>query len=928
MNGPTVTRSNFGLPLLIASACLVLAGCGERSEADSLAAARARIEKRDDKAALIELRNTLQEYPESPEGRYLLGTVFLKTGDVAGALVELERARQLKYDENKVLPAVAEAMLAGGQAKKMTDAYGSVKLTDPKAESDLKTTVATGLLEQGQASAATGMVEVALKLNPRQFTARLLEARLVAGRGQATQAMALADKLVADEPDRAAAWQLKGELLWILGGDPAGATQAFRKALAIDGRHLAAHSALLNLMLQQQDEKAFKAQVAELAKAWPKFPTTQFYETQLALIEKDLKRAKLGAQELLRLSPENVSVLQLAGTIDLHSGDIASAEKHFSRAMQLQPESLLARRQLAETQLRAGRPALALNALQPLLAQPKPDAGILALAGEAHLQSGDTKAAEEHYARAVKASPGDVKIGTALAVTQLAEGKAGPALAQLESLSGVDNTTIADLALISARLRNQEPDQALKAVDRLEAKLPGKPLPHLLRGRALFAKKDIAGARASFEKALAIDAGFAPAVAGLASLDAAENKPADALKRFEALLAREPANVFAVLGLADLRRQLGTNPHEIATLLLDAIKRNPVDPSLRLALVEHYLSRNNASVALDAARSAAAAIPNNLQVAEALGKAQLASGEAEQALATFRKITAAAPSAPQAYLRQADAHMMRRDHAAASRSLKQALEVRPDYLPAHRGLVRIALQNKRVNEALAVARNVQKLPGQEAAGHVMEGEIHAKQRAWVPAAAAFRAALARDESTGMAVRVHALYVTAGRAADADAFSASWLRDHPKDADFLFHLGSIAMERKDFAVAESRYREVMALQPNNAATVNNIAWLMTHQGKPGALALAEQANRLLPNAPHILDTLASAQAAEKQLQKAVESQKRAVELEPSRPAYRLHLAKLLLESGDRAGGRKELERLAALGDKFSGQAEVAKLLQSP
>ncbi|MDZ7592185.1 MAG: hypothetical protein U5L05_16225 [Rubrivivax sp.] len=44
-----------------------------------------------------------------------------------------------------------------------------------------------------------------------------------------------------------------------------------------------------------------------------------------------------------------------------------------------------------------------------------------------------------------------------------------------------------------------------------------------------------------------------------------------------------------------------------------------------------------------------------------------------------------------------------------------------------------------------------------------------------------------------------------------------------------------------------------------------------------------------------------------------------------PLYRLHLAELLIQSGDRDAAKVELESLRRLGGRFDRQAEVTTLL---
>jgi len=90
--------------------------------------------------------------------------------------------------------------------------------------------------------------------------------------------------------------------------------------------------------------------------------------------------------------------------------------------------------------------------------------------------------------------------------------------------------------------------------------------------------------------------------------------------------------------------------------------------------------------------------------------------------------------------------------------------------------------------------------------------------------------------------------------------------------------------------------------------------------------AEKALQLMPEQPAVMDTLASALAAEGQLPQAIDWQRKALAKASNNASYRLRLAKLLIKGGDKAGARTELNTLAALGDKFADHAEVGTLLK--
>ena len=177
------------------------------------------------------------------------------------------------------------------------------------------------------------------------------------------------------------------------------------------------------------------------------------------------------------------------------------------------------------------------------------------------------------------------------------------------------------------------------------------------------------------------------------------------------------------------------------------------------------------------------------------------------------------------------------------------------------------------------------------------------------------------------MKLHATLVEAGKRADADRFAAAWPAGHPQDAAFRLYLGDMALTQRDFALAQTHYRSVAKLQPQNVMALNNIAWLMVKLAQPGAVAYAEKANQLAPQRPALMDTLAIALLAENQATRALEVQKKALEMAPDDAPMRLNLARIYLKTGDKAQARVELEKLAKLGDKFPDQAEVAALLKS-
>src|SRR5437868_1564237 len=81
--------------------------------------------------AIIELKNLLQQNPESAKGRHLLGKALLDSGDLAGAEIELRRAWELGAPRDELAPLLAQTLLLSGQSRKLIGEFSDQTLADP-----------------------------------------------------------------------------------------------------------------------------------------------------------------------------------------------------------------------------------------------------------------------------------------------------------------------------------------------------------------------------------------------------------------------------------------------------------------------------------------------------------------------------------------------------------------------------------------------------------------------------------------------------------------------------------------------------------------------------------------------------------------------------------------------------------------------------
>ncbi len=916
---------------LVATATLsvLLSGCAGESPEHLLAEAKKHLQQQDHKAAIIQLKNALQQDPSLAEARFLLGKSLLRNGDAAGAEIELNKAAELGYDAEALAPEQSRLMLLQGKAEALIKQYDGIAPKDPLLLAALKLNLAVAHISGGDVKTARERIDQALQADAANVEVQLFHTRLLEVEGRAEAALASIEQLLGKHPQNSQAWKLKGDLLMQQGA--AAKTEAaeaglaaYRKAVELDKRNIDAQAAIFQVLLGRQELDAAATQLTQLRAVASNHPQTHFFAARLAFERRDLKTAREEVQALLKQAPDSAAALQLAGAIELRRGGTLAAQSYLQRALNRAPELHSSRLLLARSYLRAGDGKKALETVTPLLEQKLASGESYAIAAEAQLLQGDAKQATELFERAAELNPQDKRSRTALALASIGQGRSEQGFGELRSLAASDAGPLADLALVSAHMRKREFDAALKALDDLQRKQPDSPLAAGLRGRVELLKGNRGKAVEAFQAALKIDPAFFPAAAGLATLAMEDKKPDEAQRVFEAVQAADPGHVQASLALVRLRAGVGAPHEELVERLGKAIKANPGADAPRLMLIGLLQERRQTKQALAAAQEGVSAIADHPDLLAALARAQMAAGDFNQALIAANKAVALQPESPQPYVLLAELYLSNKDSYGASSNLKKALALRADFLPALTLSVALEREVGRLDRARLVTRDIQRLRPQDSSGYELAGDIELLDKSYPAAVAAYRQALERKPTPELSIKLHRSLLAQGRSEEARRMEQQWQGAAVKQPLLIYYLGDLALTQGDFPQALKHYQQVLALQPSNAAASNNVGWLLHRAGQAEALKYVERANALQPNHPAYLDTLAEILAAQGQLERALQAQQAAVGLAPNFHPHRLNLARFYLQAGRKSEAADELKTLAALGDKFSQQAEVKKL----
>lgn len=908
------------------AASLVLGACAERTAAQYLETGKARLQSKDYRAATIELKNALQRDPSLVEARFLLGKALFETGDLEGAWVEFTKVRDAGYDNNEIVPAMSAVLVLRGATDKLISEYSEVTLTAPKRQAELKAALAIAYAIKGKLQQAQAAADAALQADPSNMVAQLASAQLLMVSGDVAGALALAEKTSQSHPESDRPWVTRGDILVAMNRDPAGALAAYREAIKLNPKNLQARLGVINLLLHQRNIDAAAQEVEALKKAQPGGWHAQYYAALLAFERGDLKTSYEAVQQLLKQAPDNPNFLLLAGMIEFDRASYLASAAHLGKALQTTSAVVPTRLLLARAQLRTGDPRKALATLQPLLGRGvEMPAEVYQAAADVHIQLGDSAAAGKYLEQAAKLNPGDERSRTTRALVSLYEGQSKLAFDELKAVAAKSNDIRADVALVSAYIRSSDFEQATRALDAIDKKQPNSPVGPFLRARVEQLQGHADQARSLYEQAVAHDATYQPAVAALADMDMRGGKPKDAVTRFEKLAAAVPASVEVRMALISAKTRAGATQAEQKALLEDAVRRFPDAELPRLAQVLLALESGDAKTARELAAQGLTRFPESAKFHEAVGSAELAAGRFEQALQAYTKLASLQPHAMKPLMALAEIHLANKDVPAAVAQLKKAVVMQPTYLPAQSALVNLLVRSGKTDEALSQARAVQRLLPAEPAGWALEGDALASKSDKQAAIAAYRASLSKRRTSEVAVKLHRLLAASGAQPEAQALATDWLKNNPDDPVFNFYLGDQAMARKAYGDAEQSYQKVIARTPDNVVALNNLAWVLHQSGKPGAVDLIEKAARLAPNSAPVLDTQAEIQVAAGRLTQAVQSQRRAVDIDPGNPNYRLRYSQYLVKAGNKAQAKAELQKLQQLGDAFPRQDEVKKLM---
>ena len=857
-------------------------------------------------AAVIQLKNALQENPTNVEARLLLGRIYLRLGDGASAEKEIERAVRLKASKDLWQIELGQAYLL---QRKFDEILNSIE-PDPT----LSGTIQAGVFNlRGQAYLATGALaeardsfQQALSSHDNDENAQLGMAQVTIASGDQVEGGKLLDKFLEGYPDNIEGRVLRGELLKQQ-KKPEQALADFDHVLKKNPNNLRALLGRAIVYLAQANYESAEKDLLVLNKLDSNHPMVMYLNGVAAFQQQRMKEAEESIRQVLNLIPNHPQSQLIYGAILFGNNEFAQAEEYLSRASAALPGHLPAIKLLAATRIKLHQNEKAIMALESGLADHPEDAQLKAMLGNIYLQTGRFDEGSELLAKAVEQMPDLASLRTQLAFGLLARGETKSAIDELQSAVDLGQDLIqADVLLVLSHLKNGEVEEALKASQELEKRSPDNPLAYNLTGLAYLASGDEFKAREKFLKALEVDPTFATARINLARIELSHNRLDKTEEQFRAILEIAPENITALMGMAGLEEHR-KNRKGMYEWLRTAQERNPQSSKPGVLLAQAYLRDGENLKALSVARETISSFPNDTEGLRVLGMSQIAAGEINSAIQSFKQL-ADLQSTPQNLTLLANALKRVDDYSQARSRLKLALEADPGFLPALTASGDIALLEEKYDEAIAVAKILQSKHAQQNVGYKLEAIALLKQKKIVEAITQFEKAYEIQPTNDLALQLARLFKLTGDKEKSLNQFKGWLQNNPEDADFRAIYASQLQEWGDQDKAIVEYEAVLKKMPDNVMVLNNLAWLYQKINNDRAIELGERAFRLSPEKPEIVDTYGWILVNFGQYDKGLNFLKEAFAKMPENPEVAFHVGYALVKTGNNDEAKKTLARI--------------------
>lgn len=875
------------------------------------------------RGAQVELRNALRKDPDSADLHLRMARVQLKLADPVAAEREFRITISRGGNLGDILPELGEAMLAQGENKPLLAVVPPRGATaDVTARNLLVRAIAQIGLKDTAAAEAT--LADARRTVPGSIQTLLIASRLAVVQGDVAGAEAAADAVLTREPAQIDALLLKGQLL-AAKGDRAGATEMAARAVASSPYSAMSRVGYAGLLMDKGEDAKALAQVDEVLVNQPRFLDAVYLRGVLLARAGKLEEAAAELTKLDFASQRLPQALFAQANIAARLNRMQTAAEFARRYHTLVPDDHAGVLVLARAELAIDHAEVARTLLVPAVAAGRNDPETLDLLGRTYAATGDGVAAAAAFGRAVEDAPDNAGFLGDLGMAQMQLGSAGVAAETLsKALSLTPDLLTANEALVAAFLELNQPDQAEKTLDRLRKAGGDAETAAILGAMVKVRRLDLDGAEAALLEVVRAYPASTNARLNLARVYAAQGRRALTVTMLHDILVKDPGNLPVLktyLQVLALNQELTP-----AIQALEAARLvRPDNPALAASLGDALVASGKPEQASSMLRATRGKAPKSIPLLSALARAEGAAKD-EDAEVTWREVVRLAPGDRAAVSELLDARLRRNDPAGARAVLKEALVAVPGDLGLMTTAVAVEMRLSGPDAALKLVETLRQQPEATPWSSVLKGDLLLRLGRVPDAVQAYAAEPLWPSFAPLGVRLGTAYMRSGNVTGAAQALRATLEQTPSNVDAAQMLAQLEIAGGRLLDAQARLEGLLAVSPEDALALNNLAWVYAERGDTRARGVAQRAYLRSPS-PNAADTLGWIMVKDGDAKAAVALLRQSSEKRPGQPGVQYHLAVALRDAGQAEEARTLLEPLVRGAQAFAEKDDARKLLTS-
>lgn len=893
-----------------------LTACSEKTSDEHIQQAKEFQAAGDNQAAVVALKNAVQQSPRAAVPRFILGQLYLELKNYESAEKELSKALELGYAANEVIPFLAQALQRTG---------ANVALAELDIETNSLTAVEKlevgfrklqSLVQLEKTLEAQQLIDDLLKLDSNTVYKGLIEGYKLILNREFAPALEIAKAMYKRAPLNPDVLNFTARL-YMINDDAKTAAIIYEDYIKVAPDDIEAKFALANMLVEQREPARAEKYIDQLLEINDTNPLLNQLKGVVRAADDDFKAAKLYSEKAINGGRADPTLRLVAGLASYQLEEYEAAVGHLSLIASILPDNHPGLRILAASQLQSNMGDEAGEVLSRVGNIDANDASLFSRAGYALIQSGNTDAAKAIIEQADKISESSEDL-TRLGVLKLSVNDI-EGLVDLESaVNKAPESVTAKTTLASAYLGTNQLTKALALAQQWQKDEPAMVDGFLLESEVLQQQEKYDEALAVLLSASRLDADSIAVKKAALRLDLRQQKFDDAMIKTEALLQQEPSDLPALASYFALKNQAG-DPESGLQRIQQAVTASPGNQNLSLLLARIALALNKPDITLTAIADVTADRSAPLAYWAMQGMALLRSNKVDEAEDHYNNWSKVYPNQENAVMGQLLILDGKRQYSDGARIATDFLQRKDN------------VQVKLMQSYFYV------MSGNIEGAKLSLGEVDDKFQP-LPFARGIKARIAISENRPADAVEDALvaydankntnnlfiYYRALQYSGQSDKSLQVLNKHVQEFESDARAKMVLAERQigsNTSDAMNIYRDILEDFPNNFVALNNLAYLYMEDGKlEEAMTYASKAYEIQPDNVATADTYAQILVRQGNVEDAVKAYNRVMTKEVTNEEIFLNYIEALLKNGNKVIAERRL------GDLVLTQVESQQRLQ--